>query len=539
MSTTIKITTKLFATPTKIDLFTTERKTGAMAPMGIGICSSTLRGGAKTPAKFSAAAKLLDLLFVSKSCACIASETEIYGEVSDGTNYVRFTCDGKSISYEGERLHGALAVVPMVLFELRDAATLNEFKDAFNAVKADIDAGADEKALVRSVACFCDTYYYGIAKGIVAEIPVKEHSLNMSEVQKAADDGEYGPVALFSGMVLPKMTGIKTGKAKREKATRPTGEDFFSRIKAGEYNVPFEWDEKQRTRIPAKESLESFVPSETYFSLVSKIKSRMDKVMLRLDSGMTGADAIGRDHVDVFITGKPGTGKTTLAYALGAATNMPVYTVAMTKNTEEDVFQGMNKVVDGALKFVSTDFLDAYTNGGIIILEEINLPDPSVVMGALGQAVEFPFILMKDGYVPVKRHPLCVIIGTMNIGTFGSKGVNQALSSRFRQSYILNDPTKDDFLRILTNTGAKKREANWVFNAYQKITDYLKSPSVNAEDVCLNVTLRGCIGALENISEGESGKEAIRNTLIGKISEVDLVLAEDVYKNVVQTLPEL
>ena len=95
------------------------------------------------------------------------------------------------------------------------------------------------------------------------------------------------------------------------------------------------------------------------------------------------------------------------------------------------------------------------------------------------------------------------------------------------------------FINILTNTGARKKDANWVFNAYTKITDYLKSPAVNAEDVCLNVTLRGCIGALENINEGEDAKDSIRNTLIGKISEVDLELAEDVYKNVVMSLPDL
>ena len=539
MSINFNLATKLFNHPENIELFgSSPKRTTTMAPFGIGTCSTALRGAAKTPAKYSAAARFLDLMFVNKALSAIASDTEVYAEVSDGTNYTRFVCDGKTVTYEGERLHGNFAVVPFVLFELRNAATLAEFKDSFSSVRKSIEAGADEKELVKTVACFCDTFYYGVAKG-KGDVVVNENALKMDDVKQKAKDGDYSPVALFSGMVQPKMTGVETGKAKKERVARPTGEDFFSRIKAGEYTVPFEWDEKQRTRIPAKASLDSFVPSDTYYSLVSKIKTRLDKVILRMDSGMTGADAIGRDHVDLFITGKPGTGKTTLAYALGAATNMPVYTIAMTKNTEEDVFQGMNKVVDGALKFVSTDFLDAYTNGGIIILEEINLPDPSVVMGAIGQAVEFPFILMKDGYVPVKRHPLCVIIGTMNIGTFGSKGVNQALSSRFRQSYILNDPTKEDFIKILTNTGAKKREANWVFSAYQKITDYLKSPSVNAEDVCLNVTLRGCIGALENINEGENPKEAIRNTLVGKISEVDLALAEDVYKNVVQSLPEL
>ena len=273
--------------------------------------------------------------------------------------------------------------------------------------------------------------------------------------------------------------------------------------------------------------------------MLNKVKTRLEKVSVRLDGGMNAIDAIGKDYINVFITGKPGTGKTTLAYALGAATGMPTYTVAMTKNTEEDVFQGMTKVVDNQLSFVSTDFLEAYTKGGIIILEEINLPDPAVVMGAIGQAVEFPFILLKNGYEPVRRHPMCVIIGTMNIGTYGSKGVNQALSSRFKQSYILDDPKKEDFLKVLLQINPDPSTVNWVYNAYDKLIQYLKSPAVNAEDICLNLTMRGCIGALENMEEGDDPKTAIRNTLLGKISEIDLELANAAYNDVIRSLPDL
>ena len=537
----IKLTQKLFTCPKEtIELLSSSSKTivtSSLGPMGIGF--SVARGSLRTAAKFSSVAKFLDLMFVNKAVSAICDNDVIYGEVSDGTNYHRFTCDGKQVVYEGERLHGNMFVIPLALYHLRNESTIDELKECFNAVRKGVDTGASQKELLTPVLQFCDAFYYAVAKPMTDDIIVTENALKMNEIQEKVRSGDFSPYSLFSGMVTPKFTGVDVNKSKKEKANRPSGDDFFSKIKAGEYDVNHEWTEKQRTRIPATSTLESFVPSSTYYSIVSKVKARMDNVALRMDAGKTGVDAIGKDYVNLFITGKPGTGKTTLAYALGAATNMPVYTIAMTKNTEEDVFQGMNKVVDGSLNFVSTDFLDAYQNGGIIILEEINLPDPSVVMGAIGQAVEFPFVLMKDGYMPVTRHPMCVIIGTMNIGTFGSKGVNQALSSRFRQSYILNDPSKDDFIKILTSGGAKKREANWVYSAYQKITDYLKSPTVNAEDVCLNVTLRGCFGALENIAEGEDPKEAIRNTLVGKISEVDLELAENVFKDVVQSLPEL
>lgn len=533
----MKLTTKLFAhgkEPIEI-LGACNKCTAQTGPMGIGLCES-LREGAKTPAKYSAVGKCLDAIIINGSVNALCGENTLYGECSDGKSTVRFlVTDGDKVNYEGERLHGNLAALPFFLYSLRNDSDIEPIKEAFAKVREEY--AADGVAKQQSTLLTCDAFYYGFAKKNI-NVEVNENDLSIETVRQAVKSGALQQMRSLQGLDLIGLSGVNLGEVKGRKA-RLSDEDMLAKIKAGECFVDYKWNEKQKTRIPSLVSLESFVPSGTYFSLVSKITRRLENVANRISEGLTGIDAIGKDYVNLFVTGKPGTGKTTLAYALGAATGMPVYTIAMTKNTEEDVFQGMNKVVDGSLKFVSTDFLDAYTNGGIIILEEINLPDPSVVMGAIGQAVEFPFTLMKDGYIPVKRHPMCVIIGTMNIGTFGSKGVNQALSSRFRQSYILNDPTKEDFINILTNTGARKKDANWVFNAYTKITDYLKSPAVNAEDVCLNVTLRGCIGALENINEGEDAKDSIRNTLIGKISEVDLELAEDVYKNVVMSLPDL
>jgi hypothetical protein len=524
---------RIFVNPTEI-------YTGQLGAMGFGICDKQFRGGSETPPKYSAAAKLLDLMLISKSCNCISSANEIYGEITIDNKVTRFTCDGTTITYEGERLHGGFAVVPLVLFSLRNDGEVEEMKIAFDNARETLSSSCDDKDKSKSILYFCDTFYYAIAKPLSqTEIFIVENALDLVTVQKSVDNGDYSPMSVFSTFRVPNLTGV-TMENISHGWTRPSNEEFLSMIKENQCDVPFEWNESQVIRIPAKESLENFTPSETFYSLVAKIKYRTDKVIQRLNAGITGVEAIGKDYINSFITGNPGTGKTTLAYALGAATNMPVYTVAITKNTEEDTFSGMNKVVDGSLQFVSTDFLEAYTNGGIILLEEINLADPSVIMGALGQAVEFPFVLMKDGYQPVHRHPLCVIIGTMNVGTAGSRSVNEALASRFRQSYMLNDPTKEDFLKILMNSsGAKKSVAEWVYNAYIKIHEYLKNPSVNAEDICLNITLRSCIGAIDNISEGENAKQAIINTLVGKVSEVSRELADNIKEDVVNNLPRL
>lgn len=115
---------------------------------------------------------------------------------------------------------------------------------------------------------------------------------------------------------------------------------------------------------------------------------------------------------------------------------------------------------------------------GILLLEEINLVNAAVTMGALGQLVEFPFIIKKFGYQPLRRHPLCIIITTMNTGTAGSKSMSQPFANRFKQSFVLDDPKKDDFIRILMNTGASRDICRWVYDCYERVVACVEDTSL-------------------------------------------------------------
>ena len=163
-----------------------------------------------------------------------------------------------------------------------------------------------------------------------------------------------------------------------------------------------------------------------------------------------------------------------------------------------------------------------------MLLEEINLPQAAVVMGALGQGVEFPFILKKDGYIPIRRHPLCIIISTMNTGTAGAKVLSQPFANRFKQSFVLNDPKRAEFIRILQNTGAPRKACAWVYAVYERIVNCISDENAMAdvESILLSLSMRSCIGALENMQEGMEAREAIRNSIIGKIAEQDMEVAE-------------
>ena len=314
---------------------------------------------------------------------------------------------------------------------------------------------------------------------------------------------------------------------------------FLKDCKDGKYRVAYEWPEKLKSYIKDPKYLDTFETTPEFEEIVKKIKFRADKIHERMDMGLTGADAIGKDALNILLLGKPGTGKTALAYALSAATGMPVCTTAWNKHSEEGEVEGKSRIVDGKPSFVETDGLLFHQYGGIDINEEINLADPSVTMGCLGQKLEFPFIVKKNGYETVVRHPLNVIIGTMNVGTNGSNPLNQALANRFNTPYILDDPTKATFINILMKASKKSKEVcEWVYGAYEATVDYLKSPDVNEDDIVNNLSIRTCLGAIANMEEGQSPKRALVNSIVGAVAAVDLEVARNLQHERIEMLPD-
>ena len=155
--------------------------------------------------------------------------------------------------------------------------------------------------------------------------------------------------------------------------------------------------------------------------------------------------------------------------------------------------------------------------------------------GALGQAVEKPFILAQDGYKEVTRHPLCVIIATMNSGAQGSREPSEAFTSRFPDSFVLEDPTEEQFLDILQSRGYKKAQCKKVYNAYCKCISALKT--YNAEDVAMAITMRHCFSALRQwVVHKKPLQEALTNTIIGAIATKDRVLAQEIYNSVIKVI---
>lgn len=495
---------------------------GSLGPAGIGI--SKHRSAGYGGAKISSIARVVESL-LDKNIKAICGKDSVCVEFMSSikTSYLhKAICDGASIKFVGEKPEKNWEqLIPLVIYETRPEGKNKELIDAMNALP-------DKTALL----LMCDSFYYGCAQG-------KSITISYNETP-----GETVNAALRSGLwkdshklceLLSESSTVETPYVAKEEVKDI---ENFDDIRSGKHAIAYSWSKEQRNRIPSLNMLDDFVPTAAFWKGSRKIKYRTDKVLMRMDSGLTRLDALGKDVINFFMTGKPGTGKTTVAKALAAAYQIPFYSIPIQKGTEEGTFQGLLKARDGKFEFVSTDFLDAFKNGGVIVLEELNLADPAILSGAIGQAVESPYFVLEDELRPVYRHPLCIIIGTFNVGTAGSKEINPMLSSRFYQTYVVNDPDENEFIERLTKFDCTRVTAKKIYTAYSRILDYLRKDDVNALEDCKNVTFRGCVGAIQSLQEGASLKEAIEDTLVGKIAEYDLELAEDVLKNVVETLPD-
>lgn len=370
------------------------------------------------------------------------------------------------------------------------------------------------------VFLFCDSEYQyrrQLDRGEEATESLKLMALNIA--------ARNGAIQKCEAPYLAEPKFIKIAPKGEADEVRET-DDVLDKCRKGSMRISYEWSEEQKGYIPPLSMLDNFVEIEQFEPLVRKLKYRLDKAL------KGGCDTC---FVNFSLVGKPGTGKTRLVHALGAALGLPVYPIPCSQNTDEDEFQGMTKFVNGKPTPVETDCVKAFKNGGILLLEEVNLTQPAVVMGALGQAVEFPYILKEDGYKTVHRHPLCVIVSTMNVGTAGSKTVSQPFANRFKQSYVLDDPDPSTFVNILlmadhdTDRARAQRRCTWLYKVYTSIVNAVKNDNATADvdSILMTLSMRSCFGALENMEEGNDPIQAVRDSIIGKIAETDLEVADN------------
>lgn len=500
---------------------------------------------ASAGAKFSAIALELEKVLVGGVSPLWTKDGEVvYCEIATSSGLESMLYNGVSNTLYTNSMHEACLVLFMYAMNYKSP----EFEPTRTAAAGMVSAMDAVAKTVDplSLGYLCDCFYYDLVAKLslhgstievekmdIAPLTSMKQAIRTNHVEKISTPFDH---FLSDKFVEVDYTPAPTASAA---PTATSNNEFITAVKNGDYLLGFDWKPEQEERIRPLSSLEDYIPNVTYRKMTTFINKKLNKVIERIALGKSGIDAIGGDYVNIIIGGRPGTGKTTTVDALSATLGLPVYTAKVTRNTEEDAFEGMTKVNEEG-KFVvhDTAFLKAFENGGIVCLEEFNLADPGIMQGALGQAIEYPFILNKDGYQEIRRHPMCVIVATMNTGTQGAREPNEAFTSRFPVTLTMDDPKEDEFIAILERHGHTKTLCKKVYKGYKSILHYLKD-TANNEEMALCVTMRHCIAALDLVDTGicDTVRDAIVDTMIGSIGLRDVELAQMTFDAAIKPLP--
>ena len=497
--------------------------------LGTAAKVSEHRKGERSNPKLSRVALFLEKLLIAPgtiSAYVDNKERTVYVESDGAKAFLQFNADGPVISLENADETHDICLYARILYELCYGKN-NEALECFIKIVSDYqDFDAVDKS---EMFLLCDSFYYGTFR---EDADIEVQNVTASEIEAAFRSGTFLPVTIAKDFF---------GKAEifeKEEEQRKKESSFFDDCKSGVYRIRYSWTEEQKQYIQDSSFLDTFEPIPEFKSLVRKIKYRTDKILDRLDAGENGIDAIKKDIINCMLLGKPGTGKSTVVYALSAACGIPVYTISFSKNTDESVVEGKNVLIEGKPQFVLTDFPKFWSQGGLFLLEEPNLAPADVTMGCFGQALEYPYVIFENGYKKRQRHPLSIVIACENVGLAGTKPNDPAFSNRFQSKYRLSDPTRENFVNILMKVkDISASTAEWVFSQYEKAVSYLRDPDVNEEDIVNSLSLRTCFAVIDNLQEGDSQMEAIEHSIVGAIAECNSEVADNYMEEVVENMP--
>src|SRR6202162_2922602 len=149
------------------------------------------------------------------------------------------------------------------------------------------------------------------------------------------------------------------------------------------------------------------------------------------------------------LLGKPGVGKTTLAYAAGRRMGRDVYILQATMDTRpEDLL--VTPVIEGAgkLRYVASPLVTAMLRGGIAILDEGNRMSEKSWASLAPLLDNRRYVESIVAGIKIKAHPLFRMVATMNddASTFD---LPEYIHSRLQHMILIDFPERHEEFAIL------------------------------------------------------------------------------------------
>ena len=149
------------------------------------------------------------------------------------------------------------------------------------------------------------------------------------------------------------------------------------------------------------------------------------------------------------LLGKPGVGKTTLAYAAARRLDREVYIMQATVDTRpEDLL--VTPVIEGEarLRYVASPLVTAMLRGGIVILDEGNRMSEKSWASLAPLLDNRRYVESIVAGIKIKAHPLFRMVATMNddASTFD---LPEYIHSRLQPQILIDFPAYDEELAIM------------------------------------------------------------------------------------------
>jgi MoxR-like ATPase len=223
------------------------------------------------------------------------------------------------------------------------------------------------------------------------------------------------------------------------------------------------------------------------------------------------------------LLGKPGVGKTTLAYAAGRAIGRPVYIFQATMDTRpEDLL--ITPVVDkqGAIRYVASPLVTAMIQGGAAILDEGNRMSEKSWASLAPLLDNRRYVESIVAGVKVSADPEFRLVATMNDDA-STYELPEYIHSRLQPQIFLDFPEHDDEKQILS--------ANLPFSD-DEILEYVTSFLQRAHNSDESYTVRDGVNiarySLKLLQESETQpKRALRDSITRILGEDALRHLED------------
>lgn len=210
---------------------------------------------------------------------------------------------------------------------------------------------------------------------------------------------------------------------------------------------------------------------------------------------------------NMMLAGEPGSGKTLLCRMMAAALGMPCAVIRLSERFEKDELTQEVIATEHGFDSLKSQLYWYVKYGGIVLFDDLSNADANMFFSITGGLFENPYEYVVN-QTKVKRHPLCIMLATTNVGTIGSQPMNEALLTRFGGHYVVEKLADSAFKEciitraqsnagITVNAKTQKAVADWTFNVFNSVAKAVKT--VDAETADRLITMRAAIGTAEKI----------------------------------------